>query len=64
VNDELERMYKEAVVAYFEGTIPAFAAEVLTASIIRTYRPDDGGSKHLWNVGQFLRDYTAQQSRR
>jgi hypothetical protein len=23
------------------------------------YRPDDGGSKHLWNVGQLLRYYTA-----
>jgi hypothetical protein len=28
------------------------------------YLPDDGGSKHLWNIGQFLRDYTAQQQRR
>jgi hypothetical protein len=27
------------------------------------YLPDDGGSKHLWNIGQFLRDYTAQQQR-
>jgi hypothetical protein len=27
-------------------------------------RPDDGDSKHLWNVGQFLRDYTAQHPRR
>jgi hypothetical protein len=26
--------------------------------------PDDGGSKHLWNVGQFLPDYAAQQPRR
>jgi hypothetical protein len=24
----------------------------------------DGGSKHLWNVGELLRDYTAQYSRR
>jgi hypothetical protein len=24
-------------------------------------QPDDGGSKHLRNVGQFLRDYTAQR---
>jgi hypothetical protein len=23
------------------------------------YHGDDGGSKHLWNVGQFLPDYTA-----
>jgi hypothetical protein len=27
-------------------------------------RPDDGGSKHLWNVGLVLRDYTAQYPRR
>jgi hypothetical protein len=27
-------------------------------------RPDDGGSKDLWNVGQFLRDYMAQRPRR
>jgi hypothetical protein len=26
--------------------------------------PQDGGSKHLWNVGQFLPDYTAQHPRR
>jgi hypothetical protein len=25
---------------------------------------DDGGSKHLWNVGKLLPDYTAQQPRR
>jgi hypothetical protein len=28
------------------------------------YRPDDGGSTHLWNVGQLQRDYTALQPRR
>jgi hypothetical protein len=33
-------------------------SEVLTASIIRV--PDDGGNNYLWNVCQFLRDYTAQ----
>jgi hypothetical protein len=27
-------------------------------------RPDDEGSKHLWNVGKLLLDYTAQQPRR
>jgi hypothetical protein len=27
-------------------------------------RPDDGGSKNLWNVGKFSPDYTSQQSRR
>jgi hypothetical protein len=25
-----------------------------------TYFLDDGGSKHLWNVGKFLLDFTAQ----
>jgi hypothetical protein len=27
-------------------------------------RPDDRDSKHLWNVGKFLSDYTAQHPRR
>jgi hypothetical protein len=26
--------------------------------------PDDGGSKHLWNFGKILSDYTVQHSRR
>jgi hypothetical protein len=29
-----------------------------------THRPDDGDSKHLWNVCQFLPDFTAQHPRR
>jgi hypothetical protein len=29
-----------------------------------THRPDDGGSKYLWNDGTFVPDYTAQQTRR
>jgi hypothetical protein len=29
-----------------------------------THRPDDGGSKDLWNVGELLPDYTALQPRR
>jgi hypothetical protein len=28
------------------------------------HRPDDWGSKYLWNVGKLLPDYTAQQTRR
>jgi hypothetical protein len=28
------------------------------------YRPDDGGRKHLWNVGKLLPDCTALQPRR
>jgi hypothetical protein len=31
---------------------------------LRHHRPDDGGSKHLWNVGKVLPDYTAQHSKR
>jgi hypothetical protein len=27
-------------------------------------RPDDGGSRYIWNVSQFLVDYTTQHSRR
>jgi hypothetical protein len=30
----------------------------------RCDRPDNGGSKHLWNVGKLLPDYTTQHSRR
>jgi hypothetical protein len=37
-------------------------------SFIRIYclyhRPDDGGSKHLWSVYQYLSDYTTQHLRR
>jgi hypothetical protein len=29
-----------------------------------THRPDDGGSKHLWNVCKIVPYYTAQQPRR
>jgi hypothetical protein len=29
-----------------------------------THRPDDGGSKDLWNVGKLLPDYTALQPRK
>jgi hypothetical protein len=28
------------------------------------HRPDDGGNKHLWNVGKLLPDYTVQHPRR
>jgi hypothetical protein len=31
---------------------------------LTTHRPDDGGSKYLWNVGKLLPDYTALQPRR
>jgi hypothetical protein len=28
------------------------------------HRPDDGGSKDVWNVGKLLPDYTALEPRR
>jgi hypothetical protein len=39
----------------------ANVSEVLDASITRTYRPDDGGSKDLRNGGKLLPDYMALQ---
>jgi hypothetical protein len=32
--------------------------------VVAPYRHDDGHSKHIWNVGQYLRDCTAQHLRR
>jgi hypothetical protein len=29
--------------------------------VARCYRPDDGGSKDLWNIGKLIPDYTAIQ---
>jgi hypothetical protein len=47
---------------------PCSLAEVylLASSIIRamSHRPDDGGSKHLWNICKLLSDYTALLLRR
>jgi hypothetical protein len=45
---------------------PTFQRSLLPPSSGRwvTYCPDDEGSKHLWNVGQFLPNYTAQHPRR
>jgi hypothetical protein len=48
--------------------------DVAPCSLVEIYRrfrraycprnlPDDRGSKHFWNVGQFLRDYAAQHPR-
>jgi hypothetical protein len=37
--------------------LPSFRAQL-------THRPNDGGSKLLWNVGQYLPDYTVLHPRR
>jgi hypothetical protein len=36
--------------------------DVAPCSLAEIDNPDDGGRKHLWNVGQFLRDYTTEHS--
>jgi hypothetical protein len=33
-------------------------------TVVWATSPDDGGSKHLWNVGKILPDYTTQKPRR
>jgi hypothetical protein len=42
------------------------AASIISAMRLRglTHRPDDGGSKDLWNTDKLLPDYTALQPRR
>jgi hypothetical protein len=37
---------------------------VVPCSLVEVYRPVDGGSKDLWNVGKLLPDYTVLQPRR
>jgi hypothetical protein len=38
--------------------------DVSPCSLVQVYRSSiDGGSRHLWNVGKFLRDYTVQPRR-
>jgi hypothetical protein len=36
----------------------------MTLTLLGCDRPDDGGSKDLWNVGKLLPDYTVLQPRR
>jgi hypothetical protein len=51
-----------------ELSLPKITLHVFWAvaprSLVKIHRPDDGGSKHLWNVSKLLPDYTAQQPRR
>jgi hypothetical protein len=46
--------------------IPTFQRRLLPQSSQKrvNHRPDDGGSKILWNIGKLTPDYTAQQPRR
>jgi hypothetical protein len=44
------------------GTVERAAIQLVTSTWLRKDRPDDGGSKHLWNVGQLLRDYIPEDN--
>jgi hypothetical protein len=56
-----ERLKHEKVVG-----CPAsfFTCLFLFEYFINEFKVDDGSSKHLWNFGQFLPDYTVQHPRR
>jgi hypothetical protein len=55
-----------------QGVLPYVGFEVLTGVsmkisvfwVVAPHRPDDGGSKDLWNVVKLLPDYTVLQPRR
>jgi hypothetical protein len=36
----------------------------LYPNVVFCTKPSDGGSKHLWNIGKLLPDYTVQYPRR
>lgn len=43
----------------------AFCSEIPPTHVLyQGYRPEDGSSTHLWNVGQLLWEYTAQYPRK
>jgi hypothetical protein len=44
--------------------LTAVSTKMFVFWVAATHRPDDGGSKDLWNVGKLLPDYTALQPRR
>jgi hypothetical protein len=45
-------------------TAESMKVTVFWDTVTFSHRPDDGGSKHLWNFCKFLLDYTVQHSRR
>jgi hypothetical protein len=60
---EVYRDFKGALLSSLSG--PRARNRVQTDfSAQLTYRPDDGGKKHLLNRVKFLPDYMAQQPRR
>jgi hypothetical protein len=49
---------------YEDDCLLSCCAVYSSRSLPTFHRPDDGSSKHLWNVGKLLPDYTALQPRR
>jgi hypothetical protein len=52
--------YNQTETIYVQRKIPCLKKLQLW-KWLSSHRPDDGGSKHLWNIGKLLPDYTAQQ---
>jgi hypothetical protein len=71
-----ENWYRWLVIRAFASHIFAYprfyfsimrSVSILSAATVEavvSHHPDDGGSKHLWNVGKLQTDYTAQHPRR
>jgi hypothetical protein len=53
----------DPVAVYRSSEAPAASTIGATKQLLH-HHPDDGGKKHLRNVGKLLMDYTTQQSRR
>jgi hypothetical protein len=57
----------ETLVNFYQTTRcynPEDSSNLQSGRSLPTFRLDDGGSKHLWNVCKLLSDYTAQHPRR
>jgi hypothetical protein len=66
LSENIMGRFQDLTKAIMKMTVFWYAAPWSLAETDRRFRdaPDDGGSKHLWNVSQFLRGYTAQYPRR
>jgi hypothetical protein len=59
--------FRPVKTSIFSDVAPCSVVEVYwryRGAYCHHHRPDDGGSKHLWNVGKLLPDYMAQHLRR
>jgi hypothetical protein len=55
---ETDRRFRSAYCLHQQADLLLYLTKSFRALL--THRPDDGGRKHLWNVGKFLPNYTAQ----